>query len=96
MVGVKWRRRAHVIMPEAVIERVDALVGQRGRSRFVTKAIEEKLADRRQTEGLAEMDGALADAGIPAWKTSEAAAERVRSRRREGEAPVPAAGTSAA
>ena len=96
MVGVDRRRRAPAIMPEAVIERVDALAGQRQRSRFVTKAIEEKLADRRLTAALAEMDGALADAMIPGWEAPHAAAQRVRSLRRGGEVPAPPAGTSAA
>lgn len=76
-------RRAHVVMPAELIEKIDAEVGPRKRSRFVQEAVEEKLQRQRMQVSLAEMAGSLADWDIPGWETSDSAAEWVRALRRE-------------
>ena len=87
-VGTTRGRRAHVVMPQRLIDEVDALVGPRRRSRFVTEAVEEKLTRQHLKTALAEMDGALADVDIPGWESPDAAAEWVRSLRRGDEPAV--------
>lgn len=86
-------RRAHVVMPDDVIREVDALVGERRRSRFIAEAVEGKLARQRLKGALAEMDGALAKVDIPGWETPEATSNWVRSLRRDEESDRTASGT---
>jgi hypothetical protein len=69
-------------MPAELVEKIDALVGPRKRSRFVQEAVEEKLRRQRLQASLAEMAGSLADVDIPGWETPEAAAEWVHALRR--------------
>ncbi len=76
------QRRAHIVMPTALLNAVDAEVGPRKRSQFVQEAVEEKLWRKRMLASLDEMAGSLKDADIPEWETSDAAAEWVRSLRR--------------
>lgn len=85
----KGHRRAHVVMPEGVVEEVDALVGQRRRSQFITEAVEEKLRRRRRVEAFDRVVGSLADADIPGWETREAAAQWVHDMRYHPEKVVP-------
>lgn len=80
------QRRVHVVMPEELIEAVDALVGQRRRSQFIAETVAAELRRRRLAAALAEMDGALADFDIPGWETPEAAAAWVRALRDGAEA----------
>ena len=80
------RRRAHIVIPAELLEKIDAQVGPRKRSKFVQEAIEEKLRQQRLRASIAEMAGSLADVDIPGWETRESAAEWVRALRR-GDAP---------
>ena len=80
-------RRAHVVMPEDLIQAVDALVGTRRRSQFIAEAVAGELRRRRLRAAIAEMDGALADADIPGWETPESAAAWVRALRDGAEVP---------
>ena len=80
--------RAHVVMPQELIEEIDALVGSRKRSRFVVEAVEDRLRRERLKAALAEMAGSLAEVDIPGWETPEATSEWVRSLRREADARV--------
>ena len=75
--------RAHVVIPEELLREVDALVGPRGRSEFFVEAAREKVARMRLREAADKLGGSLADVNIPGWESSEAAAEWVRSLRRE-------------
>lgn len=75
------QRRVHVVMPEELIEAVDALVGRRRRSQFIAETVAAELRRRRLGAALAEMDGALADFDIPGWETPEAAVAWVRALR---------------
>jgi hypothetical protein len=75
-------RRVHVLLPDELIESVDALVGQRRRSQFIAETVAEELRRRRLSAALEQMAGSLADVDIPGWETPEAAAEWVRALRR--------------
>ncbi|MBI3970869.1 MAG: hypothetical protein HY332_06230 [Chloroflexi bacterium] len=70
-----------MIVPKELVDAVDQLAGKRGRSRFFTEAVEEKLARARRATILKNAAGALADREIPGWETSEAAAAWVRRSR---------------
>jgi hypothetical protein len=74
-------RRTHVLLPEALLDEIDALVGSRRRSSFIAEAIAAELRRCRLKAAVAEMDGALADVDIPGWETPEAAAAWVRALR---------------
>lgn len=74
-------RRAHVVMPDELIRRVDALVGERRRSQFITEAVTEKLKRHNRVAAFERFAGSLKDADIPGWETSEAAAEWVHTLR---------------
>jgi hypothetical protein len=82
-------RRVHVVMPEELVDAVDALVGKRHRSEFITDVVSAELRRQRLREAVAEMDGALADVDIPGWETPEAAAAWVRALREGKEIPQP-------
>ena len=73
--------RTHVLMPQEVLDKVDSLVGQRRRSQFLTEAVKEKLARVRLAELARKAAGSFADADIPGWESSQAAAAWVRSLR---------------
>jgi hypothetical protein len=67
--------RAHVVIPDELIADVDAQVGKRGRSRFITEAIADKLRRQRALAAFDEFAGSLADVDVPGWETPESAAE---------------------
>ena len=96
MVAENPRRRVHVVMPNDTVEAVDAIVGKRNRSQFITETVEAELRRRRLGTALAEMDGALADCDIPGWETPEAAVAWVRALRDGVEVDTTAASESAA
>lgn len=74
--------RTHVIIPTEVVRDIDKLVGKRGRSKFLTKAAEEKLKKERFHSALEKVAGSLKDVDIPGWETSESAAKWVHDSRR--------------
>ena len=75
------RRRAHVVMPDALLREIDARVGQRRRSEFIQDAIEEKLNRLERVEAFEQVAGSLKDVDIPGWETPEAAARWVHDLR---------------
>jgi len=74
--------RTHVVMADDVMEAVDRLVGERGRSRFLEEAAREKLARIQLEAALEETSGALSPEGHPEWRDRDATSEWVRSVRR--------------
>lgn len=80
-------KRTHVLLPEDLLDDVDALVGARRRSSFIADAVMSEVRRRRLKAAVAEMDGALADVDIPGWETPEAAAAWVRALRDGEELP---------
>jgi hypothetical protein len=51
-------RRAHIILPADVVADIDKLVGERGRSAFLTELARREITLRRQREVLRETAGA--------------------------------------
>lgn len=75
--------RTHVVISDELLEAIDEVVGERGRSRFLEEAAREKL-DRLELEG-----ALLGTAGIAKgkrydhWRDRETAAAWVRRERRD-------------
>ena len=89
------RRRAHVTMPVELIEEIDAVVGLRGRSRFLEEAAAEKLQVMRRVAAF-ERAMAVPTVGVPEWATTESSAAWVRELREEwGERPEQALASDA-
>jgi metal-responsive CopG/Arc/MetJ family transcriptional regulator len=78
-------RRAHVLIPDDLLQDVDALVGPRRRSEFLVEAAREKLARETLRREAHKLGGSLADVETPGWETSEASREWVRALRRESD-----------
>jgi metal-responsive CopG/Arc/MetJ family transcriptional regulator len=77
--------RAHLILPDELVERVDALVGKRKRSRFVEEAVRERLRREALTAALEGTAGALSMEKHPDWATPDKAAAWVRASRHQGD-----------
>jgi metal-responsive CopG/Arc/MetJ family transcriptional regulator len=89
MVAKQTQRRAHIVIPRDLLDKIDEQVGPRKRSKFVQEAVEEKLQRQRLLASITQMAGSLADVDIPGWESSEAAAEWVRALRRgDGETHI--------
>lgn len=81
----KMHRRAHVVMPEELVAEVDALVGQRRRSQFITEAVKEKLRRRRRVDAFERVIGSSKDGGILEWETRESTNDWLHDLRQEWE-----------
>jgi hypothetical protein len=79
------RARAHIAIPESLLEEVDALVGPRRRSEFFEEAAREKVRQEKLRRAAHKLVGSLADTSIPGWDSSEGARNWVRSLREEDE-----------
>lgn len=77
--------RTHVLLPRQLVESVDQLVGQRKRSAFVARAIEDKLAHERLGRALEMAQGYLDNDAHPEWETPEKTSAWVRELRREAD-----------
>jgi len=76
-------RRTHVLLSDQLVKDIDALVGSRHRSRFLTEAAEKELMRRRQIEALQGAAGAWKDKDHPELK--QGSAKWVRKIRQENE-----------
>ena len=74
--------RTHVVMPKALVETIDALVGKRRRSEFLTEAAEKEIRRLKLGKAAEKAGGSLEHVDTPGWETSESAAEWVRASRR--------------
>jgi metal-responsive CopG/Arc/MetJ family transcriptional regulator len=63
--------RAHIVLPEELLERVDRVAGKRRRSRFVEEAVREKLARQALAASLEAGAGILDRADYPEWSSPE-------------------------
>lgn len=79
------RRRAHVAMPQDVIEEVDDRVGPRHRSEFILDAVREQLRRLRRVEAFDRAVGSSREGGIPEWDTPESTEAWVRALRGDWE-----------
>jgi metal-responsive CopG/Arc/MetJ family transcriptional regulator len=78
--------RAHVVLPEEMIEEIDRVAGKRGRSKFIEEAVHEKLALKRQREAIAKARAGAFRIANPDWSTPQKVSEWVHEgRRREAE-----------
>lgn len=77
------RRRVHVILPDAILQEVDAQVGPRGRSEFIQEAVEEKLNCLRRVAAFSRIAGSIVDGEIPEWATPESTAAWIREIRKD-------------
>ncbi len=75
--------RAHVVLPDEVIERIDANVGRRQRSRFIEVAAREKLDRIELEKALRATAGIARGPGYRHWKDQRAINAWVRRARRE-------------
>jgi metal-responsive CopG/Arc/MetJ family transcriptional regulator len=74
--------RTHVVMADDVMEAVDRLVGERGRSRFLEEAAREKLARVELEETLRATAGTVSAASHPEWRDRQSTAAWVSSIRK--------------
>jgi hypothetical protein len=79
------RSRAHIVLPEDLLEEVDALVGPRRRSEFFVEAARERVRREKLRRAAHAVAGSLADTPIPGWESSEEARAWVRSLRQESD-----------
>jgi Arc/MetJ-type ribon-helix-helix transcriptional regulator len=75
------RRRAHVVLPEELLRKIDARVGQRHRSEFIQEAIEEKLNYLERIDAFRRVAGSIADGEVPEWDTRESTEKWLRELR---------------
>ncbi len=78
--------RTHVMLDDDVMEAIDQLVGQRGRSRFLEEAAREKLERLNLEKALASTAGILKEKEYPEFKDQASINEWVRGQRRTEEA----------
>lgn len=78
--------RAHVILDDDIIDAIDQLVGQRGRSRFLEAAAREKLERLELEHALATTAGIIKSKDYPEFTDQAAINEWVRAQRRTEEA----------
>jgi metal-responsive CopG/Arc/MetJ family transcriptional regulator len=73
--------RTNVTLPEELLREVDELAGPRGRSQFVSDAVEAKVKRERLRKALDATRGALV--GTPSYMTPEESYRWIRSMRDE-------------
>ncbi len=77
--------RAHVILPDEIVDQIDDLVGKRKRSRFIQEAVEERLRREQRLKAFDAVVGSMKDPVIPEWATPESATAWVREQRLESD-----------
>jgi hypothetical protein len=86
-------QRAHIVLPDELVEQIDSLVGPRGRSAFLVETARAELRRRRLLSFLQN--------DVPAWQKEDhpelqgGAGAWVRKLRSESEARIPKARTRA-
>ncbi|HWB72592.1 MAG TPA: hypothetical protein VG452_10255 [Egibacteraceae bacterium] len=79
--------RTHVVLDDDVLNAIDKLVGQRGRSRFLVQAAREKLQRVELERALESTAGILKDKDYPEFKDQASINEWVRAQRQTEETP---------
>lgn len=73
-------KRAHVVLPEQLLAEVDALVGQRGRSAFLTEVVGQAVQRRKLLAAFLEAKGSWNDEDHPELANgSDAFVDRLRA-----------------
>ena len=73
--------RTHVVIDDEVLAAIDALAGERGRSRFLEEAAREKLARVELEAAIRDSAGIAHDTDYPEWASRAEIAAWVRSTR---------------
>ncbi len=76
-------RRTHVVLSDQLVKDIDALVGSRKRSTFITQAAENELMPCRQLKAIEAATGAWKDKDHPELK--QGAAKYISKLRRQDE-----------
>jgi len=76
-------KRTHVVLSDQLVKDIDALVGSRQRSTFLSRAAEHELMRLRQLKALDDVAGAWKDADHP--ELQQGAAKWVKKLRQESE-----------
>jgi hypothetical protein len=71
-------RRAHVVVPEKLIEEVDALVGKRRRGAFFVEAAEERLKREQLLAAIDAVAGSIPDGTVAEEGTVDALTRKRR------------------
>lgn len=74
--------RTHVILDDEVLEAIDKVVGQRGRSRFLEEAAREKLERMELEQVIRDGAGSLREKDYPHWRDQASINQWVRAQRR--------------
>ena len=77
--------RAHVILPEDLIDEIDRRVGRRKRSQFISDTLDAELRRLRRIEAAETAGGSLRDVDVPGWESAESTVEWVRQLRRQSD-----------
>jgi metal-responsive CopG/Arc/MetJ family transcriptional regulator len=80
--------RTNVTLPASVLEQVDRIAGERGRSRYVAEAVAQRV--RRDELGSAIRDTAGVMVGRPGWMSHEEIDAMIEDLRSEETDAVPA------
>ncbi len=77
--------RAHIVLPDDLVEAIDRLVGKRRRSAFIAEAARDRVRREGLLRALKETAGILKAEDYPEWATPAKVARWVRKIRRESE-----------
>jgi hypothetical protein len=75
--------RAHVVLPEDLLLRIDRTIGKRKRSRFLVEAAEEKLERDRLIAAIDAAAGSWKAKDHPEWKKAGGANASLREMRKD-------------
>jgi hypothetical protein len=74
--------RTHINLPADLVQAVDALVGDRGRSQFVAEATAKEVARVKLLRAAEAALGERPTVDVPGWESTESAARWVHDLRR--------------
>jgi hypothetical protein len=86
--------RAHVILPEDLIDDIDRRVGRRKRSQFISETLDAELRRLRRIEAAEAAGGSLRDVDVPGWESAESSIAWLRQLRRQSDDSHAAAGSA--
>jgi predicted transcriptional regulator len=69
--GTQMATRAHIVLPEDLLQEVDRVAGKRKRSRFIEEAIRDKLSREALRLAMDKARGILNLEDYPEWSTPE-------------------------
>lgn len=82
------RRQTIIRFPESLLREIDALVGERNRSRFIVEASRERLKWFRQKEALARTAGTWSDAEHSDFMSMDQVTDYINNLRKTAERAI--------